>query len=409
MQRSLHGSSVTYGLILGSVLGAGGSLFGQDDQLHLPPLNPAVAPLNPLHGFSSKEEWFSTLRGRAGFSEELVNCCAVVGGNLDDETRAFLVELAERKVGRDQHSALLDTDGGGTPLFEHLSSIAEGKIHRSLGACRRELLKEFIHELANPGELNQASWSVCGTAIVYPLFLNSPAESARLMRALVSEEGKCRLKDGSMLERAAYSLLPDDQPGRSISERLLMSAFMERANGHLRYCNVCDHHYDTKHGEIRHTGLTNDEIASLYLAITGIRYSRLEIGYNSSDILFNELTRLAASESFIPLTLKWNRSEVLPTTYRHALKLSEETHEPMIVVTQSTSVVPVDGYHFVLCLKVTPDRVYYRNSHGQSSVPAGTELEDPPRRVEDPKSGIESMTVNDFKLRLTAVFKEQGR
>ncbi len=51
--------------------------------------------------------------------------------------------------------------------------------------------------------------------------------------------------------------------------------------------------------------------------------------------------------------------------------------------------------------KIENGRLYFRNPHGRSANAAGTKKENPPRRIEDPKNGIESMALEDVKKYIT--------
>jgi hypothetical protein len=62
------------------------------------------------------------------------------------------------------------------------------------------------------------------------------------------------------------------------------------------------------------------------------------------------------------------------------------------------------GVHAVVAEKVENERVYFRNPWGPSVDPAGTTYTTPPRRMEDPTVGLESMSVADFKNLIANLF-----
>ncbi len=352
------------------------------------------------------------LKDSGHLSSQEADVAAVVYATLPSSSEAPFLELVARSKRSGERGLLSDRDFLGQSLLQNLTTITSTPFHPTLEPHRDAILADFFLELSNPGELNQASWGVCGTGLIYPLYVDYPAEAARLVGALLAPQVRARFKDGSIVERAPFSLEPDSRPGRSTSERLLMSAFMERANGSLQYCNVCDSHFDPNNGNMPYSGLTNLEISTLYRAVLGIPQSYMERRHNPSDVLVSQLIQESKSLSFVPVSLKWNSTPMRPQFYRHAAGssiLGAQNHKTLL--SEGSTSVTEDGYHFVLVMKVDPSagKVVYRNLHGASSLPAGTVLSDPPRTVEDPVLGIESMTLPEVAKRLAAVFKPQER
>ena len=54
--------------------------------------------------------------------------------------------------------------------------------------------------------------------------------------------------------------------------------------------------------------------------------------------------------------------------------------------------------------EIRDGRVYFRNPWGPRDDEAGTTYEDPDRRLEDPDSGLESMTIEEFERQARNVF-----
>ena len=327
--------------------------------------------------------------------------------SLSEASQKLFCIVANRSTKSASESILSQKDFTGTTLAQTLAQLTSTKFHPLLEPQRNEIIENFLIELGNPGELNQASWGVCGTGLVYQLFQDFPAEAARLTGALLMPEVNCKFKDGSPLERALFTLEPDRSPGRSTTERLLMSALMERANGSLKYCTVCDSHFNPSNGAISHIGLTNLEISTLYGAVFAQPQAWRERP-NTASGLMEFLKEQSTSLSFVPVSLHWSKNEAVPKTYKHALLVPEPSiNQHRTLVSEGSSAQKIDENHFVLVVKVEADKVFFRNLHGPSSLPKGTILTNPPRILEDPKLGIESMAYNEIANRLLAVFRPQ--
>jgi len=410
MQPDFAKRTLAFGLMMGTLMGAAGRTLGQDESLPLEPsaatagatLSGATAGFNPQSGSTLLEQWGA----RGTFSEHEARLVETIVASLDEKAGDLFEKVAQRSIGVSQESILLQRDFEGRTLLQNLAEVCGTKFAPSLEVTRHEIVCDLLLEISNPGELNQASWSVCGTGLVYPLYLEYPAEAARLVGALLSPEGRCLLKDGSTLERAPYSLLPDARPGRSVSERLLMSALMERANGELKYCSQCDSHYDPRSGAMPHSGLTNLEISTLYRAVFGTPQAWLQRGANSSGTLMGVVKQESGVRAFVPVVLAWGSSETPIKSFRHVTSEGDNTVHKSLVSESPTS-VQSEGAHFILVTKVDPEKVYFRNLHGPTKVEKGTKLLNPTRIVEDPASGIESMTRPDFEKYLMVVFKKQ--
>jgi len=97
------------------------------------------------------------------------------------------------------------------------------------GMSTSDLLGQVVRELAFPASINQMDKQTCGAAsLQIQLARENPAEYVRLVAGLASPSGEVKLANGDTLKR---------EPGwdgfdlRSMSSRLLQSAFMEYANG----------------------------------------------------------------------------------------------------------------------------------------------------------------------------------
>jgi hypothetical protein len=323
---------------------------------------------------------------------------------LPTASLAYLEALLSRVTVGDT-LALDSRDFFGASLVENLKALSLAECHPSLKAIRESVLTSFLQELAEPGELNQDRWGVCGVSLIYPLYLEHPAEAARLMCALISQEGRCLLKDGSAFERAPFSM-DDDAPGaRTHSERLMMSALMERANGALLYCDICDTHFDSHTGQFANGGLTTPQILTLYQAIYGVRYAALSRSVNSADTMRIVLESEARKSRFVPVSIKWMDVEGGGSSYSH----KSPSESPLIphrrILSQEIIKSQVQVHHLVLVRDIDESRVYFRNLHGATPDPKGTLLQNPPRRIEDPQRGVQSMERGEFFQRLAEIYR----
>lgn len=335
--------------------------------------------------------------------------CSLVFHSLETaKAQEIFLSLAERKDARGQ-SMLLSEDSRKIPLYKNIAVLTSMEFHPRLAPERASIVESFLKEISDPGQLNQASWGVCATGLIYVLYEKHPSEATRLLCGLVSPKGNTTLQDGTVFERAYAVLEPDKNPGRTRSEQLMMSGLMERANGTDRYCNACDENFDPVSGTVTGAGLSAIQTASLYRAVLNQKMSWYNLNGNSSDVLMREVIK--GTPGYVPVAIEWTRyqNRVETPRRRHiAIKGevpsdSENAHHILVSGTEVKEAGRI-GSHFCLVTRVESDRVYFRNLHGPSNHENGTELTDPPRRVEDNTAGIESMTVREFKARVHRVY-----
>jgi hypothetical protein len=188
----------------------------------------------------------------------------------------------------------------------------------------------------------------------------------------------------------------------------MQSAFMDFANGTYTYRNTAnngatgqatettngrDASYDEQGNQT--AGLVLGETRRLMSAVTGEAYQtnttyalhRME--RDASDL------RRAATRLY----------DLVPN-----MSLLPDMRDPMLSVAmrsregQPTSVAlswGANSGHQVTVERIADGRVYFRNPWGaQPHIATGTQLTDPPRRMEDPDRGVASMSVEDFRARL---------
>ena len=276
--------------------------------------------------------------------------------------RERLLELAQREL--NGKSALLDTDSKGGRLLDSLHGIARDDLDPAFaenGISRAELLFNVLQETAEPGQINQDSYDTCtATSMQYMLNVINPAEYGRLMRGLLRPDGAVKLRNGDTLLRVSDSIAPDSATDRTASERVFQAAVMDYGNGRKTYSNLTDA------STLERRRGTEDDDGGLY---------RREQD-RALEGLFGERFRQAIAPGNI-------------------VKLIEK-REPEVTYLRMHWGEDKSGGHAVIGVKVENERVYFRNPWGGSGTD-GDLKSNPPRRIEDSTTGLESMTVADFK------------
>lgn len=290
--------------------------------------------------------------------------------------RSQLQHLLNRQL--HGQSAALDTDRQGVSLLGRVHRVATQPLSPAFeksGITRAGLLASLMHEASQPGQVNQSARGTCTvTSMQYMLTSQQPAEYARIIEGLVSSSGQVRLANGDLLQREADSIAPDTAVMRSHTERLFQVAMMEYGNGSDDYSNLRDE--STSSNGVPYGGLYADQ------------------EQRALEALFGQKLELYQHDAIDPRTTP-------PEKILEALK--QRSGQQTQVAVQWGSLGP----HAVVAEKVENDRVYFRNPWGPSVDPAGTSYTTPPRRMEDPSVGLESMSVEDFKNLVAHVFIPQ--
>lgn len=288
----------------------------------------------------------------------------------DLDGRQHLGTLTDRQV--NGQSALLDKDKDGHTLLGDLSAMATGPLAGEFannGITRADLLSSVMQEAGSPGEINQSNRNTCTvTSMQYMLNQLNPAEYVRVMQGLTSPSGQVQLRGGGTLSRDADSVAPDSATDRSTSERVFQSAMMEYANGSDSYSNPTDQ--STRDKKIlgvfdqhkTYTGLFSDEEER---GLEGLFGKNVDV--DKGSFLFHD------------------KQEIVD-------QLGKRNNQPTLV-----DLTWGNGGHAVVVEKVENGRVYLRNPWGPTSDAKGTTYSDPPRRLEDGATRLESMSVEDFK------------
>ena len=304
---------------------------------------------------------------------------------------------------------LLTVDSEGRTLLSQLQRLSTQRLDPDLtnaGETRRELLRGVLEEVSRPGEVDQDNRGTCTvTSMQWMLCQQQPAEYARIMADLTSTTGQSTLRDGTVLEVPASALSPDNSL-RSAAERYFQSALMDFAastQGEF-YDNQTDASYgDNWYGrmqmsivqafrgrpeqpELGHGGLIQPQQERVLEALFGREFDNYE-GHIDLQGAFSELMQgdyLGAWDQLRPST---NLIEHLSQGGPHYMRMRwgdpgpEGTH----------------GGHAVVVTDVRDGRVYFRNPWGPRGDADGTEYENPPRRMENHRTGLESMSIDDFR------------
>jgi len=343
------------------------------------PKLPMPAEVTP----SSANSFISLISGKGfqSLSESQQAKALEVFDKADDKGRAELVALAKREV--NGKSALVDfCKDGKTTLLDSLQKLATQTLPKKFaraGIDSKELLFSVMQEAANPGMVNQDAHGTCTTASMqYMLCKQNPAEYVRIIQELTSTSGKAELRGGKTLRQAQESVERDFSPKRSVSERIFQAAMMEHSTIGL---------YD-----------------------------------NSRDIII--LNRLSQASSDIPELTTWGLTEYEQTKGLEAFfgrgfqaekdkdtlgrKLIERSEKQPTYARMKWGNNKASG-HVVVVDKVENGRVYFHNPESTHILilAPNTELDRPPRILEDPPNSLESMDMEDFKAWAQSILIEK--
>lgn len=394
------GAPVDGGGLLGGAAPAGGLFGGQAKPLPAPGETAAYKAMSPdlqaqVRDLARKGTKFSTpmlsgilqqpaFRGMSPADQKKM---LDVYGASDDQGR-FELSFAGNRTLPDGKPALLDRDSTGRTTLDQLHQLATGPIDPKFAAnhvSRNELLTSAIQEIGRPGEINQHSKGTCTvTSVSYALAQRNPAEYARLVTGLASPGGEVKMRNGEVLKRNETGIAPDTATGRSPTERLLQSSLMEYGNGAL-------YTYDNNKDE--HSGIAGPltRVVSGWGQILGVN------GGTSGHGLADVGTRDVYNAVFGA-----NARVIKSDAGGRAIAdlANVKPNEAMLSIKWGS------GGHEVTFDRLEGDRVYFRNPWGGRFVPPGETLGDPPRRLEDPFTGMESMSVADARKYFKAVIRE---
>jgi hypothetical protein len=174
---------------------------------------------------------------------------------------------------------------------------------------------------------------------------------------------------------------------------------MEYANGpEFDYLAPEDRHRDLYGDRVHERGLYTYEKARILEAFYDQDYAVYERGVMAVENEKGQISKVEHSNNDLMRIMKMELDGAIHVGLRW-IDAEEGCAE------ESCTVEVKDAFHAVVVTDVVPGRVYYRNPHGPSAHAQGTELnsDGPPRRIEDPAIGLESMAYSEFRERITNV------
>jgi hypothetical protein len=224
---------------------------------------------------------------------------------------------------------------------------------------RQQIFNTLVGELDDPAGIRQGNYNTCGATCAQRMFARSaPADYAAFVVGLVATDGRGTLPDGTTIRREADSLVPqrpdDSRDDRNQLERMVQAAFMEHASP-IGYSNT--HDSNTILGIPIAAGMQGNGIARLY---SEIRHRPVEVLASGSWLTILDGGGMAGVSQAnlmggIDEQLQRYPTEAVPT----------EVH-------WNTNGGGSGDLHWIEVSRMTADRVYFLNPHGNSfRLPAG--------------------------------------
>ena len=272
---------------------------------------------------------------------------------------------------------LTERDLKGGTLLDSLAQLSTQEL--ASGLDRKTLLTELVERIVDPRKISQRNRGTCTvTSLEFILASKKPAEFARIITGLCSRKGTVKLADGSTMKRDASCLEPDDS-GRATIDRIFQSSAMEYGNGLLQ-------NYDNREDENEvygfvdtGSGLSGGEFDDVIDGISGQNYSvnKYEDSQAARTDLTHRFQRAIADGHHILVAMRWSNRE----GGKH-------------------------GYHQVVLLDASPDRMSFWNPWGDGEQGQSS---GPPRQVNTRRgAGHFDMSPSEFFQRLTTYHLPPG-
>jgi hypothetical protein len=239
------------------------------------------------------------------------------------------------------------------------------------------LAADLIDALATFGGSTQDSHATCATeTISFLLDHSKPGEWARIAVELWTK-GKAELVDSATGKTTFMALPPgasasDHSPNRTQLDRMMQAAFKNLVAPEGTYYSNAADQFVSSTGQKFGNGITDEDAARILTLLSGKEHSH----HVDAQLLAASLSHHDGKPLYA--ALKW-------------------------------SVEGEHGFHAVAVTEIRNDRVYFRNPWGPSSVENGADLDSPPRRIEDNRTGLESMSIEDFRKRLDGIVISKER
>jgi hypothetical protein len=302
---------------------------------------------------------------------------------------------------------------GGKKLVQQLLALNTIAPHPDLGATTREqVLHDVLTEILDPnGQVNQGGAGLCVPTSIQAFLIHvNPAEYARLQVGWLSTAASAELADGTtatvppgifQLARYATSVLPTGgtfsatNTGflfRTFSEMAFQGAIMKAGQGAA--FPAADGTEATTQRIFRHVylgGLGSAETKRAMDGLFGATFALSAVAWPPSAGL--PATQQAIQTAFLA-DLVNRQQQVLFTMYWG--------NPPSTPVPPGAVASTFFTTHALLGIRREGGRVFFKNPQYAGSAPApsavaGGNNVNPPRRYEDPRSSLESITESDLR------------
>ncbi|MEL6453108.1 MAG: hypothetical protein AAFQ40_00140 [Cyanobacteria bacterium J06623_5] len=316
------------------------------------------------------------------------------------QSRPRLSQLLDRrvKIGSDITEPIaIQRDLQGTKtLIDNLLSLREITPHPDLVNVTfpEQLVDDVLTEILDPnGQVNQGRAGTCSPTSIQTLLLTvNPAEYVRLQIGLLSSAGQATLAKGDRINLPPAIFQVARYGGsqthpffvRTNAELAFQAALLKYAQGSRFPTYNPAVSADSPTGintvfqQVIRGGLASAETDRALEGIFNVNYTthyiptargttRADVQAAQPDIQSGLLRDLPNMQQPFPIALYWNR--------------------------------PYDNGHAVLAIRRDNGRLFFKNPQYAGSNPpaaAGTNANNPPRRIEDPSASLESIAESDL-------------
>lgn len=258
----------------------------------------------------------------------------------------------------------------------------------------------LIDGAADTNLMVQRNKGTCAVSSILWYFANvEPGEYTRLVVDLCCE-GKAEMRARGQYLIMKPDYFKEDGSGIRLIDQVITITFMEYADGpNFEYNDKDDKHYPAAgtNGE-PYGGSQNEDEARLL----GALFDRVFVVREVNDSLSSaELTGILRKG--------------LPGCMLASLRWSDGEKKGPVTQAPADAKAKTKSWHAVIALKADGDRIVFHNPWGNNYTSTTNKGDDyyegngsPHRRVEDKASGKESITVDDFSSRLSALIDLQG-
>lgn len=295
---------------------------------------------------------------------ELLNAYPTEGTRIPREIRELF-----------NNGKLFQKDFKGTTMLDSLAKLSNQELGEGLN--RQQVLQELVERINKPEKISQRNRGTCTvTSLEYVLASKHPAEFARIISGLMSEEGSVELADGSDLDRDG-GCLHEDGSNRASIDRVFQASLMEYSNGMLTNYDNADDQNERLGIFDKGSGLAAGDLDDGMDAVLGRDYQVER---------YDDKSRAG--------------------TIKRLQRAVNDGHQVLIAMRWSTDPEGKHGYHQLALTGVTSGSVQLWNPWGDGEQ---GQADGPPRRLNSRKgAGHITMTHNDFFSRMTTLHLPPG-